>query len=1245
MKKKKISKILLIFAVIAIILGFSFVIYATEMEKTDIICNDTNLFNALKKELPSNPFISYNNTAKTISIPTEVLNNIHTLTLENAEIIDLTGLDKFVNLTELNLSKNKISSIEKLDNLNSLTKLNLSSNRTIGNSNIGNLANKTELTNLNISETGISNISFIANLIKINDLDLSNNNISNLQPLQSLHSIKVLNVSNNKNLSTLDYIKNHIELLELNISETGITYLGDTENHNGIQNLSKLEVLNVRGLNVETLSPIVDRYYSEADERDYAYLRKIKSLDISYTVGLSFGDLEILNDITDLYMLGNHINSVDGITRLSKLNYINLEENEIYDISGFIEYEMDENGNAYITKRLNAKEIVLKNNQISNINVLSYLGDIDYIDLSYNKIYQALSLEGKTLSKGLHLNNQNVELSVYKKNVNINQYIILPSLVQQTKNVNSKVYSANIEWNLEGMNLNQDQNYQSVGNYNVIIDCSKTEEDKISLTINGGVAYESIINYKVIQSGDAIDSLLFNDENLCEAIYQNLLNNKNEYSTLARAKSILNIEHDEISNINELNIAGYNIKDLTGLESFENLNKLNASENNFTTIDPLKYCVNINDLNVSNNNISNNNSAIIQMKQLKKLDLSNTGMTNIDNLNNLISLFNEFEICEIQDLNLSSNQIKNILGIEKLVELQVLHIANNEISDISKLGSLVKLKTLNISNNNIEDVSHIKNITTMRTLNISNNKIKDISQVYKGITAFYFSGNKVTDITSLSKMTSLTDLVMNNNKIEDITPIQALLINHQFSMKQQAITRIIDKDSTGNVEIELPQVLQASKTANSKVYTSQDFEVKKCTIENNKVIVNADELQDEIATVRIVGGNASETVLAISKPIKGTISYNIEELTNQDVTATITFNRSNVTITNNEGNNTYVFNKNGEFKFEFEDDNGFVGEEIATVNWIDKEAPKVTGVENGKTYPKSVTPKVTDENLSEVILTKNGIKVEDYKAGDLIEGDGKYVLTAKDGAKNVTTVSFEIKYIPTQCSISFNTKNITNQDVTATISFNKDTVTVTNNGGALKYTFKNNGSFTFKYIDESNITGEEKVEVNWIDKTAPVITGVTNNETYKESVTPIITDENLDSITLTKDGNAIEGYVSGTTLEENGNYVLTAKDKAGNITKIIFKIEKKTNMPGDINNSNNIDMGDIVSILRHITAISKSEILQEHPDWKLTNEKVEIGDVNKNGRLDMGDIVKLLRYIAASSNKNVAEKNPTWLTL
>lgn len=71
-----------------------------------------------------------------------------------------------------------------------------------------------------------------------------------------------------------------------------------------------------------------------------------------------------------------------------------------------------------------------------------------------------------------------------------------------------------------------------------------------------------------------------------------------------------------------------------------------------------------------------------------------------------------------------------------------------------------------------------------------------------------------------------------------------------------------------------------------------------------------------------------------------TLIYDEVNKTNKDVTVKINFDKTNVTILNNNGLDSYTFTTNGEFTFEFVDDAGNHGSIIARVNWIDKEVPK-----------------------------------------------------------------------------------------------------------------------------------------------------------------------------------------------------------------------------------------------------------------------------------------------------------------
>lgn len=76
-------------------------------------------------------------------------------------------------------------------------------------------------------------------------------------------------------------------------------------------------------------------------------------------------------------------------------------------------------------------------------------------------------------------------------------------------------------------------------------------------------------------------------------------------------------------------------------------------------------------------------------------------------------------------------------------------------------------------------------------------------------------------------------------------------------------------------------------------------------------------------------------------------------------------------------------------------------------NIQDTTAPRITGVSEGKTY-NEVTPIIEDANLSEITLTKDGRKVENYTSGIKLSEKGNYTLTAKDTEGNTTTVNFVI---------------------------------------------------------------------------------------------------------------------------------------------------------------------------------------------------------------------------------------------
>ena len=174
----------------------------------------------------------------------------------------------------------------------------------------------------------------------------------------------------------------------------------------------------------------------------------------------------------------------------------------------------------------------------------------------------------------------------------------------------------------------------------------------------------------------------------------------------------------------------------------------------------------------------------------------------------------------------------------------------------------------------------------------------------------------------------------------------------------------------------------------------------------------------------------------------------------------------------------------------------------------------------------------------------NGLEEENPIKNGLIISKGLHAYYLAEWASSFADCylqDYEVK-------IKFSTTDLTNEDVVATL----ETDAPIELEGSNQYTFTENGSFTFKYT----LNGEEKEitsVVDWIDKDVPVISGIDEREDDMDQVTLNVTDANLDSISLKKDGQDVS-FNNGDVLIEVGEYVVIATDLAGNKAERAFKI-------------------------------------------------------------------------------------------
>ncbi|GMX61935.1 hypothetical protein Elgi_17390 [Paenibacillus elgii] len=123
-------------------------------------------------------------------------------------------------------------------------------------------------------------------------------------------------------------------------------------------------------------------------------------------------------------------------------------------------------------------------------------------------------------------------------------------------------------------------------------------------------------------------------------------------------------------------------------------------------------------------------------------------------------------------------------------------------------------------------------------------------------------------------------------------------------------------------------------------------------------------------------------------------------------------------------------------------------------------------LDNGATWSQYATP---------IRINQDGVNTILYRSTD-----------KAGNTEAVQTLSLNLDTTAPTATVAYSTTAPTNQDVTATIT-PSGAVTVTNNGGSTSYTFSENGSFTFEFVDAAGNKGSVTANVNNIDKIAPTL--------------------------------------------------------------------------------------------------------------------------------------------------------------
>ncbi|MDK0553985.1 leucine-rich repeat domain-containing protein [Clostridium perfringens] len=257
---------------------------------------------------------------------------------------------------------------------------------------------------------------------------------------------------------------------------------------------------------------------------------------------------------------------------------------------------------------------------------------------------------------------------------------------------------------------------------------------------------------------------------------ENVENNesKNKISDNSNNKSSNNIEKENTVDKEITTNVDDNID-----SSNSDINKEETTEKNIVSNNPnVENQTNETNTDIANEKITNTSKsqyAYIPDENLKKALNSTLGKgyittdITISELQNITSLI-------YNDKNGSRiNPISDLTGLEHCTNLTELNLDSNNIKDISKLSKLTKLNSLMLGwNRGITDISPLSGLTYLKTLDLEDNQISDIGALRGLINLMDLNLilNKISDISPLKNLQNVRALV-NNQKLtaEDVKSI------------------------------------------------------------------------------------------------------------------------------------------------------------------------------------------------------------------------------------------------------------------------------------------------------------------------------------------------------------------------------------------------------------------------------------------------------------------------------------------
>jgi Leucine-rich repeat (LRR) protein len=251
-----------------------------------------------------------------------------------------------------------------------------------------------------------------------------------------------------------------------------------------------------------------------------------------------------------------------------------------------------------------------------------------------------------------------------------------------------------------------------------------------------------------------------------------------DVNDLSQWTSYFNSQGSVGINLTSVEVTGNKVEFFGNLDNISSLKCFNSNMVEYF----VSNLTSLQTLNLQSNQITTING-LDTLTSLQTLTLQSNQITTINGLDNLTSL---------QTLDLSSNQITTIEGLESLTSLQNLYLSSNQITTIQGLDSLILLNILSINSNQITTINGLDFLTSLEYLNLASNQISTIEGLdsLTSLRYLYLGSNQITTIEGLDSLILLIDLSLDSNQISTIEGLDSLILLRRLYLNSNQITTI-----------------------------------------------------------------------------------------------------------------------------------------------------------------------------------------------------------------------------------------------------------------------------------------------------------------------------------------------------------------------------------------------------------------------------------------------------------------------